>query len=126
MSKPLERAPRRLEGVPWSVETDGLLLDVRLTPRSSKDAVEGVDHLSDGRAVLKARVRAIPEDGRANAALCRLIATSLEVAASRVMISSGATARIKRVKVNGDPQALVVRLEACLAALDRQGHLKAL
>ena len=53
------------------------VLDVRLTPRGGRDAIEGVEQLADGRAVLKARVRAAPSEGEANAALCRLIADAL-------------------------------------------------
>ena len=52
---------------PWTVTVDGLLLAVRLTPKGGRDEVNGIETLSDGRAVLKARVRALPEDGAANA-----------------------------------------------------------
>jgi uncharacterized protein len=50
-----------------------VILAVRLTPKSSRDEIAGIeDH--GGECVLKARVRAIPEAGRANAALEALIA----------------------------------------------------
>ena len=80
---------------------DGLVIAVRLTPRSSKDAVEGVEHLSDGKAILKARVRAVPEDGKANAALIKLLAKTFATSASKVQLQSGATARIKILKIEG-------------------------
>jgi len=94
---------------------EGLTLTVRLTPRGGRDAIEGVEQLADGRAVIKARVRAVPEDGAANAALTRLLAKSLGVAASAVALVSGHTARIKILTVAGD----AAMLEARLAALTR-------
>lgn len=84
----------------------GLELFVRLTPKSSRDAVEGVETASDGRAHLKARVRAVPEKGKANQALVKLIASTLGVPARDVEIVSGDTARLKTVRVSGDPESL--------------------
>jgi uncharacterized protein YggU (UPF0235/DUF167 family) len=56
---------------------DGVALDVRLTPRGGRDAIEGVERRADGRIMLKARVRAAPFEGQANEALCRLLAHEL-------------------------------------------------
>jgi uncharacterized protein len=99
---------------PWIATGDGLFVDVRLTPRGGRDAIEGIESRSDGRAVLKARVRAAPSDGEANDALCRLIARALDVPARDVTIATGATARIKRVLVKGRPSAIVFALEQLL------------
>jgi uncharacterized protein YggU (UPF0235/DUF167 family) len=84
---------------------------VRLTPKGGRDAVEGWEAASDGSEHLKARVRAVPEDGKANAALIELLAKTLAVPQSNVRIASGATARLKRVEIAGDSIALAVRLE---------------
>ena len=54
---------------PWRETKEGIALDVRLTPRGGRDALDGVEALANGRAVLKARVRAAPTDGEANSAL---------------------------------------------------------
>jgi uncharacterized protein YggU (UPF0235/DUF167 family) len=59
---------------PWTAAADGIFVDVRLTPRGGRDAIEGIESRADGRAVLKARVRAAPFEGEANDALCRLLA----------------------------------------------------
>ena len=61
--------------------------------------------------MLKARVRAAPSEGEANAALCRLLAKALGVPPRRVAIVGGATSRIKRVKIVGDAAALAAALE---------------
>ena len=62
------------------------------------------------RAVFKARVRAAPSDGDANAALCRLIAGAVDVAPRDVTIVAGATSRVKRVRVGGETAAIIAAL----------------
>jgi len=89
----------------------GVVLSVRLTPKGGRDAVDGVEALADGRAVLKARVRAAPSEGEANAALVKLLARTLDVAPRDVELVAGATARVKRVKISGDPAVLAATLE---------------
>jgi uncharacterized protein YggU (UPF0235/DUF167 family) len=83
---------------------------VRLTPKSSRDGLDGEEILSDGSAVLAARVRAVPENGVANAALEALLAKSAGVARTRVSVASGATSRIKVVDIEGDPDTIIARL----------------
>ncbi|MFM9938028.1 MAG: DUF167 domain-containing protein [Hyphomicrobiaceae bacterium] len=93
---------------------DGVALRVRLTPKSSRDAVAGSEATAEGLA-LKAHVRAVPEDGRANAALEALVANWLGVAKGTVAVTSGAKSRIKRVTVTGDAGALAAKVAALLA-----------
>ena len=83
---------------------------VRLTPKGGRDAIDGLERLADGRAVLKVRVRAAPSDGAANAALIRLMAQALEVAPRQVSLEAGATARVKRIKIAGDAARLAATL----------------
>ena len=87
------------------------MVTVRLTPKGGRDALDGIEHLADGRAVMKARVRVAPSEGAANAALVRLIADALDVAARNVSVVAGATARIKRVKITGDARTLAAALD---------------
>jgi uncharacterized protein (TIGR00251 family) len=97
---------------PWVQLTDGIALDVRLTPRGGRDAIEGVERRADGGIVLKARVRAAPFEGQANAALCRLIAHELGLAPRQVEIAAGEKARVKRLRIVGDPRMLDAMLES--------------
>lgn len=81
-------------------------LRVRLTPRSAR---EGVVLREDG--TLAVRVSAPPVDGRANAALERLVARTLGVPPSRVSVVRGARSREKTVRIEGlDADGLRERL----------------
>lgn len=72
------------------------LLEVKVTPKSSRDALLG--WLGDA---LKVAVTAAPERGRANAAVEELLARSLDVAPSRVSVVAGHTSSRKRVSIKG-------------------------
>jgi uncharacterized protein len=96
---------------PWTSTSDGLLLTVRLTPKGGRDALDGIAQLADGRAVLKARVRAAASEGEANSALVQLIARTLAVPPTSVSLIAGETARIKRFKIAGNAGALATNLE---------------
>lgn len=87
------------------------ILDVRVTPRSARDAIEGVELRPDGRTVLKVRVRAVPVEGEANEALRRLIAKELGIAPRQVDVAAGAAARIKRLRIADDAGALDAMLQ---------------
>ena len=91
----------------YRVERDGIVVWVRLTPRSAHDAVEGIATLGDGREVIAARVRAAAEKGTAHAALEVLLAKALRRPKTSVSVIAGATARIKQVRISGEPRALV-------------------
>ena len=94
----------------WRVVPGGVEVRVRVTPRGGRDAVDGLDRLSDGRAVVKVRVRAVPEDGAANDAVRRILAKALGQPASAVSLAAGATARVKTLVIAGDPALLSGRL----------------
>ena len=96
----------------------GVVLKVRLTPKSSHDAIEGFADFG-GETVLKARVRAVPEQGRANAALVNLIADWLELPVRSVSVAQGTKSRVKQVAIEGDAGELVRLIETRLAALAR-------
>ena len=102
--------------VPWAAATGGLTLAVRLTPKGGRDAIDGVEQMADGRAVLKVRVAAPPSEGAANEALVRLIAKAVGVPPRDVAVTAGATARIKRLTVAGDAGSLIAALEKIAAA----------
>jgi uncharacterized protein YggU (UPF0235/DUF167 family) len=100
----------RTAGVPFDIAPAGIRIRVRLTPRSARDEIEGIEQLSSGAAFLKARVRAVPERGKANAALEELLAKTLEQPKSSVSVVGGETSRLKVVEVRGDGVRLAKRL----------------
>jgi uncharacterized protein len=87
-------------------ERDGsLIFSVRVTPRASRDAIEG-----EYQAALKVRLAAPPIEDRANDALRRLLAARLNVPVSAVRIVGGEKSRNKRVSVAGVTRAQVAML----------------
>ena len=101
--------------LPWRLGPGCVIVRVRLTPKSSLEAVEGVGPTAEGAAFL-ARVRAVPAEGEANTALEGLIARWLEVPKSTVRVTGGAKTRVKTLTISGDSGCLLQRLRAKLAA----------
>ena len=81
----------------WLQEHDGdVLVRIKAVPGASRDAIAGL--MGDR---LKVRVSAPPEGGKANAAICRVIAEAVGVRANRVLVEAGATSPHKTVRING-------------------------
>ena len=78
---------------------------MRLTPSGGADRIDGCASDDAGRVYLKARVRAAPEDGKANAALEAMLAKAFGVAKGKVKVARGATARLKAVEIEGVSEA---------------------
>lgn len=87
----------------------GLYLNVHAQPGARKPALRGLH----GDAV-KIAVGEAAQDGKANRAIIRFIADSLDLAQRDVEISSGETSRRKRVLLHGDAEALKRKLGAWL------------
>ena len=90
----------------FSVQDESVVVDLHVQPRAGRTAVVGRHG-----AALKVRVAAPPVDGRANDAVCALMAEVFGVAPSAVSVVSGGSSRTKRVRVDG------VDAEAAGAAL---------
>jgi uncharacterized protein (TIGR00251 family) len=91
---------------------DVVIVDIRLTPKSAADRIESSVTDAAGRAFLKARVRAVPEDGKANAALLKLLAKAIGVPKSAVTLVAGHTSRVKTLRLTGDAGRLATALNA--------------
>ena len=96
---------------PWLASHDRVVVAVRVTPRGGRDAIDGIEELADGRVILKIRVRAAPSGGAANDAVIRFMAECMHLAPSRIRLAAGATARVKRLEISGEPSALAATLE---------------
>lgn len=104
-----------MTGRPFRVVADGVVLAVKLTPKASRDRIDQVMADADGQPVLKAQVTAIPEDGKANAALIRLLAKEWRLAKSDFDIVHGATDRRKTLMIRGDGAFLAAHLDEWMA-----------
>ena len=80
-------------------------LVVRLTPRASQDRIDGWTTDGSGRPLLQARTTAPPTEGRANAALEKMIAKALGLPPSAVAVTSGARSRVKTLRLEGVDEA---------------------
>jgi uncharacterized protein YggU (UPF0235/DUF167 family) len=70
---------------------------------------------ASGASWLSVRVTAPPDSGRANAAVVALLAQALGVPQRDLRLVSGASGRWKRIRVQGEPEALMPRAAALAA-----------
>lgn len=84
---------------------------LRVTPNSGRDALGGWIRDARGTVLMKAKVAAAPEDGKANASLIALLADAFDMPRRAVTIIAGVTARTKRVQICGDRQTLSARMK---------------
>lgn len=81
----------------WYSETpDGVVLNVKAQPRSSKAGIDGLV----GDAV-KVRIKSAPVDGKANKELVETLADAFGLPKSRVVFKSGETSKTKRILLAG-------------------------
>ena len=91
---------------PWRAVSDGIELFVRVTPNAGATRIEGIERRDDGSQVLRLRVSAVPDKGKANKAVLVLLAGAFALAKSSLSIRSGETARLKCVHIAGTPEEL--------------------
>lgn len=91
----------------WFRPTEtGLLLYLRVTPNAGRDAIDGAETRDDGSCVLRVRVSAVPDKGKANAAVVALVARALAVPKTAITLVSGDTSRMKTLAVAGEAAGL--------------------
>jgi hypothetical protein len=84
----------------------GVKLAVRLTPRVSRNSIDGIVTGADGRTALHIRLTASPVEGAANAALIAFLAEALNMRKADISIRSGQTVRVKILHLSGDAAAI--------------------
>jgi len=85
---------------------DGIIFKVRVQPKSSKNEVCGLY-----QDALKVKLTAPPVEGKANKALLNFIADCLEIKKSQVEIVAGHTGRLKTIKVTGNKENLIKKIQ---------------
>jgi uncharacterized protein (TIGR00251 family) len=87
---------------------NGVIFSVKVVPRSSKTVIAGV--LDD---MLKIKLIAAPEKGKANKALIEFLAETLGVRKNAVKITSGQTSPVKTIQITGvSPQIIQQKLNS--------------
>ncbi len=99
----------------------GVRLAVRLSPRASRDGLDGVVIGADGKAVARIRLAAPPVDGAANAALVAFLARALSVRKGDIRIHAGETSRTKLLDIDGDGPVIAAKLAAWLETASEGG-----
>ena len=105
------------------IQRGTVAVSVRLSPGASRTAVTGLAADPGGGTAVKASVTAVPEAGKANEALLRLLAKEWRLPRSHLTITTGTADRRKTIAVAGDPDAIVARLAAWTAT--RRGKVGA-
>jgi uncharacterized protein (TIGR00251 family) len=85
---------------------------VRLTPRASRNGIDGIVTGADGRTALQIRLTAPPVDGAANDALIAFLAKTLDMRKSDISMVSGQTSRLKILQLSGDSATILKSLDA--------------
>jgi uncharacterized protein YggU (UPF0235/DUF167 family) len=90
---------------------------LRVAPGGSGGRIVGLAGEVDGGMALRVMVTAVAEDGKANAAVVKLLSRVWRVARSRFSIVAGGADRRKMLHLAGDPADLPPLLEASIASL---------
>jgi len=75
---------------------DSVIFSVKIVPRSSKTAVAGVLG-----GMLKVKLAAAPEKGKANESLVEFLAEVLGIKRNAITITSGRTSPVKAIQITG-------------------------
>jgi hypothetical protein len=95
---------------PFARAKDGITIAVRVSPRSSREAIGELVAEANGAGAIKVSVTAAPEGGKANDAVIRLLAKAWRVPKTSLSVVSGHAARRKTIHAAGDGEALFRRL----------------
>jgi uncharacterized protein (TIGR00251 family) len=95
---------------PFAAAPGGVSVNIRLTPKASRDRIGPVAMEADGGRVLKVQVTAVPEDGKANKALIRLLAKAWRLPKTALSVKKGVKDRQKTIHIEGATEDLLQRL----------------
>jgi len=96
-------------------EAAGVRVAVRITPKARRDGVEGLAETVNGGAEIRVSVTAVPEDGKANRALIKLLSKAWGVPKTAISIVAGETDRHKILSISGEPERILPRIAQSLS-----------
>ncbi len=77
-----------------------MILALHIAPKSTKNQIIGWVADADGKPVLRVKIAAQPEDGKANAELIRFLAKHWKIPKTALELVAGETSRHKRLKIH--------------------------
>ena len=95
---------------PFQAASGGVSVNVRLTPKASRNRIGPVVE-GDGGVVLKVQVTAVPERGKANRALIKLLAKAWRLPKTAFTVKKGVKDRRKTIHIEGGTEDLLERLK---------------
>jgi uncharacterized protein (TIGR00251 family) len=88
---------------------NSVTLKVKVVPRSSRTAIAGILN-----GMLKVKLSAAPEKGKANESLVEFLADTLGVKKNAISITSGHTSPVKTIQITGvSTESLLDKLNRC-------------
>ena len=97
---------------------EGVALAVRVSPRASKNSIDGIRTDADGTERLVVKVTAPPDKGKANAAVIKLLAKATGVAPGQITVTAGETSRSKTIVLKGETKAIMDQIGKNLRELE--------
>ncbi len=95
---------------PFQAASGGVSVNVRLTPKASRNRI-GPVVAHGGCAVLKVQVTAVPERGKANRALIKLLAKAWRLPKTAFAVKRGVKDRRKTIHIEGGTEDLLEKLK---------------
>ena len=90
------------------------IINVHVTPKSGRDVLCGISADAKGEPLLKIKVTAAPDGGKANVAVCNLVAKSIKVGKSFVTVKRGHKSRYKQIAIDCDEDKFKTWMESLL------------
>lgn len=92
--------------MPLKKISDGVVVAIRLSPSASRNKLDRCEMDGEGVMRLRVSVTAVPEKGKANAALIKFLSKSWRLPKSTFSIISGELSRYKALKISGSADNL--------------------
>jgi len=96
---------------PFSVSPDGIRVQIRLQPGASANKIDGLYDQGGGDSRIKIKVTAVPEKGKANKALLKLLTKFLHCPVRDMDVIIGQTDRNKTILVTAPADPVIDILE---------------
>jgi uncharacterized protein (TIGR00251 family) len=98
-----------------TITSDGLILSVKVIPKSSTNSCGGIISDAQGREWMKIKITAPAEDGKANKALIKFLSQLCDISPSAIRVVTGETSRSKILHLSGHSPTLSALLSGAAA-----------